>query len=413
MDYSEFTTRLFEQNQFAFKYDLDAMRVAMSLTGAPALAKTVILIGGTNGKGSVACLVNAACMAAGLRTGLYTSPHLVEFRERIRVNGLPISKADCASLGSELFGRFSGRDAPAEGIRALSFFELTTLLAFKYFAQAELDVLVLEVGMGGRLDATNVVDADICVLTSVSLDHQQYLGDTVAQIAIEKAAISRPGRPCILHRQSGGFQELQNALGRLQPQLHVVDGGHDAPSWNAALATRAFELICARVGLSAADAAVYAAAGFRRACWPARRQISHLNGRTWYIDGAHNEASIADIAGWFREITSQSPPMPVVVGVSPGRDIGRVFRPLVDCFTEVHISPASPLRSVDSSDVIRGLKDAGWNCTFFCHPSAADAVQALQSRPDIACVGSLYIAGSVLAELGYAADTLRVYDVST
>jgi dihydrofolate synthase/folylpolyglutamate synthase len=410
VDYVEFTSRLFEQNQFAIKYELDAMRAAFALIGSPVLARTVILIGGTNGKGSVACLVNAACMAAGLRTGLYTSPHLVEFRERVRVNGTPISQADCAELGSDLFARFSGRDATAEGLRALSFFELTTLLGFAHFARSGLDVLILEVGMGGRLDATNVMDADMCVLTSVSLDHQQYLGDTVAQIAVEKAAIARPGRPCVLHRQSGGFKELNDALGPWQPQLHVVDDGHNAPTWNVALATRAFELICSRHDISDSESARLSVAGFRRACWPARRQISHVEGTSWYIDGAHNEASIADIADWFLEHTAQHPQMPVIVGVSPGRDIGRVFRPLATCFVEVHIAPASPQRHVDPSDVVRGLQEAGWKGEFVCHRSAADAVKALRGRPQVACVGSLYLAGSVLEELGFTAETLRVYD---
>lgn len=412
VDYSEFTSRLFEQNQFAIKYDLHAMQAAMALIGAPVLAKTVVLIGGTNGKGSVACLVNAACLAAGLRTGLYTSPHLVDFRERVRVNGEPMSQAACVDIGSDLFARFSGRDAPAEGLRALSFFELTTLLAFTHFARSALDVLILEVGMGGRLDATNVVDAEICVLTSVSLDHQQYLGDTIAQIAVEKAAIARPGRPCVLHRKSGGFHELSDALTVWEPQLHVVDAGHNAPTWNMALATRAFALICSRHGISDGQSALFAAAGVRRACWPARRQISRVDNTTWYIDGAHNEASIADIADWFLEKAALYPQMPVIVGVSPGRDIGRVFRPLASCFSEVHMAPASAQRPVDPLVVLHGLQAAGWKGEFVAHRTAADAVKALRGRPHVACVGSLYLAGAVLGELGYTADTMRVYDAN-
>ncbi len=386
------------------------MRVATSRLGLPVLAQTVVLIGGTNGKGSVACLLNAACLAAGLRTGLYTSPHLVDFRERIRVNGLPVSEAECTSLGSELFQRFSGRDAPAEGTRALSFFELTTLLAFAHFARSGLDVLILEVGMGGRLDATNVVDADISVLTSVSLDHQQYLGDTVSLIAVEKAAICRAGRPCVIHRNSGGFQELNQALIPWGPQIEVVEGGHDAPSWNQALATRTFELVCMRHGISADHAAEFAAAGFRRARWPARRHMIDVNGTTWFIDGAHNEASIADIAPWFQEIAAHYPRLPAVIGVSPGRDIVRVFTPLANCFDEIHVVPASAQRSVDPAEVANALKGAGWKSSFVCHDSAADAVKALQGRPKIACVGSLYLAGSVLQALGNTADTLHVYD---
>jgi dihydrofolate synthase / folylpolyglutamate synthase len=409
LNYAEFTTRLFEQNQFAIKYDLEAMREAVALLGLPTLARTVVLIGGTNGKGSVACLLHAACLAAGLRTGLYTSPHLVDFRERIRLDGTPISQADCARLGGELFRRFSGRDAPAEGLRALSFFELTTLLAFAKFARSDLDVLILEVGMGGRLDATNVVEPDISVLTSVSLDHQQYLGDTVAQIAREKAAIARSGKPCVLHRSSGGFEELHTSVADFRPQVHVVDGGENAPEWNRALAARTFELIAARHGISGAACASLVLLGFRRARWPARRQVA-MNGATkWFIDGAHNEASIADIAPWFRDVASRVGHLPAVVGVSPGRDIGAVFRPLADCFAEVHVVPASSQRSVDPMDVVAGLEQAGWKGPFLCHPSASDAVRALHGHPHIACVGSLYLAGSVLQALGHTPESLNVY----
>lgn len=409
MNYAEFTTRLFEQNQFAIKYDLEAMREAVALLGLPTLANTVVLIGGTNGKGSVACLLHAACLAAGLRTGLYTSPHLVDFRERVRVDGIPISEADCASLGGELFRRFSGRDSPVEGLRALSFFEITTLLAFTKFACSDLDVLILEVGMGGRLDATNVVEPDISVLTSVSLDHQQYLGDTVALIAREKAAIARNGKPCVLHRSSGGFEVLHAAIAEFDPQIQIVDGGDDAPGWNRALASRTFEMIATRHGIREEACASLLLSGFGRARWPARRHVTVNGGTTWFIDGAHNEASIADIAPWFRDVAGRVGRLPAVVGVSPGRDIGVVFRPLADCFAEVHVVPASAQRSVDPIDVVAGLEQAGWKGPFFCHSSASDAVRTLGVCANVACVGSLYLAGSVLQALGHTPESLSVY----
>jgi dihydrofolate synthase/folylpolyglutamate synthase len=175
------------------KFDLAHMRVLLQGMDHPERRFPCVLIAGTNGKGSTAATLAAILRASGLKTGLYTSPHLVRINERIRVNDKEISDDDFASLHAGV-DRFAERLVErAELPWHPSFFEMMTAIAFEYFARSKVDVAVLEVGMGGRLDATNVVDPRVSVITDISLDHQRFLGNTVSEIAREKVGIIRPG----------------------------------------------------------------------------------------------------------------------------------------------------------------------------------------------------------------------------
>src|ERR1700720_4423591 len=175
------------------KFDLRHMRVLLAALGNPETRFPAVLVAGTNGKGSTAATLAAILQSSGLKTGLYTSPHLVRINERIRVNGDVIGDDDFAMV-HDVVDRTAERlvdegDLPWHP----SFFETLTAMAFEYFARSRLDMAVLEVGMGGRLDATNVVEPRLSIITDIALDHQKYLGETVADIAREKAGIIRPG----------------------------------------------------------------------------------------------------------------------------------------------------------------------------------------------------------------------------
>jgi len=177
----------------AHKFDLAHMRVLLAALQHPEKNFPSVLIAGTNGKGSTAATLAAILQASGLKTGLYTSPHLVRINERIRLDGLPISDHDFALL-HDVVGRTAERlvtegDLPWHP----SFFEMLTAMAFEYFARSRPDMVVLEVGMGGRLDATNVVEPRVSIITDISLDHQKFLGETITEIAREKAGIIRKG----------------------------------------------------------------------------------------------------------------------------------------------------------------------------------------------------------------------------
>ncbi len=198
MSYETAVARMFAlghelANVPSHKFDLAHMRVLLEALDHPERGFPSVLIAGTNGKGSTAATLASILQASGLKTGLYTSPHLVRINERIRVNGGEISDGDFASLHSEvdrvaekLVGRVELPWHP-------SFFEMMTAIAFEYFAPEKVDIAVLEVGMGGRLDATNVVEPRVSVITDISLDHQKFLGETLHEIAREKAGIIRPG----------------------------------------------------------------------------------------------------------------------------------------------------------------------------------------------------------------------------
>jgi dihydrofolate synthase/folylpolyglutamate synthase len=175
------------------KFDLAHMRVLLQGLDHPELRFPSVLIAGTNGKGSTAATLASILRASGLKTGLYTSPHLVRINERIRVNGEEISDDEFAALQGEVDGVAEGLVERAELPWHPSFFEMMTAIAFEYFARQKVELAVLEVGMGGRLDATNVVEPRVSVITDIALDHQKFLGNTVGEIAREKVGIIRPG----------------------------------------------------------------------------------------------------------------------------------------------------------------------------------------------------------------------------
>ena len=197
MDYQETLTYLYNSaplfqhiGQGAYKEGLDNTYALDEHFGHPHRKYHTIHIAGTNGKGSCSHTLAAILQAAGYKTGLYTSPHLIDFRERIRVNGIPVSKEYVIDF-VEQHRHFFEPLHP-------SFFELTTAMAFRYFAEQEVDIAVIEVGLGGRLDCTNIITPDLCVITNISFDHIQFLGDTLAEIASEKAGIIKRGIPVII-----------------------------------------------------------------------------------------------------------------------------------------------------------------------------------------------------------------------
>jgi dihydrofolate synthase/folylpolyglutamate synthase len=199
------------------KFDLAHMQVLLAALGNPEKRFPAVLIAGTNGKGSTAATLASILIASGLKTGLYTSPHLVRINERILLNGAPISDDDFAVV-HDVVDRTAERlvgegDLPWHS----SFFEMLTAMAFEYFARSRPDVVVLEVGMGGRLDATNVVDPRVSVITDISLDHQKYLGETISEIAREKAGIIRAGGVVVTLPQ---LPEANDALGNA-----ILDAG--------------------------------------------------------------------------------------------------------------------------------------------------------------------------------------------
>ena len=204
--WEDFCERLFAQNQFAIKLGLTSMKRALEQLQDERHESLCVLVAGTNGKGSTASALSALLTRAGLRVGLYTSPHLVDLTERFRVQGRALERDVVQRIGEDTLDRFG--DAGADV--CLTFFELTTVMAVRLFAQQKVDVAIYEVGLGGRLDATNALTPDMSVITPIGLDHQAYLGEDILGIAAEKAGIMRASTPVVL-----GPQEHQGVLPRL------------------------------------------------------------------------------------------------------------------------------------------------------------------------------------------------------
>ncbi|MDA8161044.1 MAG: bifunctional folylpolyglutamate synthase/dihydrofolate synthase [Desulfobacteraceae bacterium] len=317
MNYPEALSLLDSLQMFKIKLGLESMTRFMERLGAPHRRLAYIHLAGTNGKGSVAATLLALLVRAGFRVGCYTSPHLSSVRERFRING--------DYIGQEDFVRHARRIVEVLAGEQITYFEFTTALALLWFAEREVDYAILETGMGGRLDATNIVTPRVAVITNVELDHQAYLGATRAAIAGEKAGIIKPGVPVVSGARgpSAGQVIGETAAGRGAPLFLLgrdfrleeepgaglvyaglkarcpglslaLRGAHQVE--NAALALAALELLETGRGL---DCQV-AREGLLQVCWPGR--LEYFPGLTWrgrkrdvLLDGAHNPAGVESL----------------------------------------------------------------------------------------------------------------------
>src|SRR5437870_7033621 len=218
LTYKEALAWLYSIQRFGIKLGLENIRRLLAELHVDLRGTRVIHVAGTNGKGSICAMIDAICRANGHRTGLFTSPHLVTFRERIRVNGKMISE-DAVTGGLTTI-----RNLVADWDPHPTFFEITTALALKHFAEAKIDIVILETGLGGRLDATNAIQSDVAVITPIALDHQQWLGDSLEKIAGEKAGIIKPCMPVVSAPQLPEAEKVIRARAtECEAPLRVVD----------------------------------------------------------------------------------------------------------------------------------------------------------------------------------------------
>ncbi len=307
-------------------FHLDRMRLLLDRVGNPHLEVPAVHVAGTKGKGSTAAMITSILTAEGYRTGLYTSPHLHRVTERIRVGLEPVGRESFADLVEELWPEAEYVNERGE-YGDLTFFEFVTAMAFLHFSNIKADSQVIEVGLGGRLDATNVVSPEVCVITPIMLDHVSVLGDTIELIAGEKAGIVKPGVPVVASPQSAAamdvFTRVAAERGASLVQVSEVTeigpgaAGLDGQSFelrtlrsvydlhttllgdyqreNAATAVTAAEML----GRPVSHAAIVD--GLAAVRWPARMQVMSANGVRVLIDGAHNPESIAHLTEAVRQ----------------------------------------------------------------------------------------------------------------
>lgn len=375
--------------QFGVKLGLDNTKCLLRALGNPERNLRVFHIAGTNGKGSVCAMLDAMLRAAGYRTGLYTSPHLIEFGERIRVNGEMISPGDIAQGLTRL------RRICQDGNYSPTFFELTTALALEYFAASRCDYVVLETGMGGRLDATNVVTPITSVITPIALDHTAWLGDTIEKIAFEKAGIIKPNVPVVSAPQ---ILEVEKVLREKAALCGSKMGFVTEPSkkelsltgvhqkWNAALAIQA--LIAS--GVPFLDE--HLDYGLRHVIWPARFQ--RISERI-VIDGSHNPHAIRTLVQTWQEVFGAQKAA-VIFGALKDKDYPEMLTRLALIATEFHFCKVASARTADPS-----LFFPPSSVPSHRHSDFSQALEAaVSSGQPILITGSLFLAGEALSGLG-------------
>ena len=392
MNYRDALAWVYGRQSFGIKLGLDNTRRLLAAAGNPQSRLRFLHVAGTNGKGSTCAMMDAILRAAGHRTGLYTSPHLVDFRERIRLDGAMIPE-DAVAEGLSLL-----REAAKTCDHAPTFFELVTVLAAWWLAREEAEYVVWETGMGGRLDATNAVLPDVAVITPIGLDHQKWLGDTLAQIAGEKAGIIKSEVPVVSAPQAQEVCEVltSTAAGVGAPITFVSEpwsgvtaglaGAHQR--WNAALACAALRAAGVRVD---ADAEVQ---GLSSVVWPGRFQRV---GEDLVVDGAHNPSAIETLVATWREVYGDVRAS-LVFGAVLDKDIEALLLALRSIADEVWLVPVNNLRGA-SPEELRPMAEAARFATIHDGPVEASLAAARAGGRPVLVAGSLFLAGEVLALL--------------
>ncbi len=405
---------------FGIKLGLENIKGFLERLGNPQEKYKTVHIAGTNGKGSTAAMLESIFRAQGYRTGLYTSPHLVDFRERIQINGIKIDKQSVVSF-IELHKRVIQK-------RKLTFFEVTTALALDYFARKKIDVAVIETGLGGRLDATNVLSPSLTMTTDIDFDHTEILGTTLKKISEEKAGIIKPGRPhlvgllpaqaiAIFARQcqqlKSPLHKLSDAEFRMESGRMMVDfkdqgmelaevapalyGPHQLK--NTALVLKAASIF-RQNGLHVSKKAI--ADGIKNTNWPGRFQILSRPGYpTVVLDVAHNPGGVRAFVESFKQRFPNKQ-----AGLVTGFVKGKMHQPMFDLLSEISAEYALvPLRSHRSVELRELLKTVELgDVPYKCYGSLSAAFRKLTKKggsDDIICVvGSHYLVGEYLEKFG-------------
>lgn len=394
---------------------LDNTARAMAALDLPPPTYETVHVAGSNGKGTTVATLGAALKAAGLRHVAFTSPHLVRVEERVRIEGTPVDSA----VFDEALARVHAM-AVRTGI-TLTFFEATLLVALVFTAEQQPDVLLLETGLGGRLDATRAVPSDVAVITSLSLEHTDLLGETLEAIAGEKAAIARPGKPLIVRAVGdpaarARIEDIANNAGNLTidgtqgpAALHWVEVPDDATYFDEAnmLAAAVWEQI------KCADAGTWM--DIRGLRWPGRMQEirGKGSGDIWLLEGAHNPSGMEVSCRELMDDARWTQPWVLLLGSTPQTDMEAMLSPLVNLckqhppaavvLTEPQFGryPGVPCEALEAALLDQGVE------TTASFPQPDDAVAWIERRADevgathnVLCIGSLYLQGNVLQALG-------------
>jgi dihydrofolate synthase/folylpolyglutamate synthase len=410
--------KLFALETFGIKLGLDNITRLCAALDHPERSFQTIHVAGTNGKGSVTAMVHAALVAAGIRSARYTSPHLLSLNERFVIGDSPVDEALLEQVGTEILALVDElREKDTLSVTP-TFFEVTTAIGFELFRRARTEVAVIEVGLGGRFDATNVIQPMAGAITTIAFDHQQHLGNTLAQIAFEKAGIIKPNmtvvagalppdamrivRNACLDRgatlneasdSSLGF-EMHDGRARITVETpHAIygplplglRGEHQAA--NAVVAIRLLE--AAQMHGIAIDRSAIER-GLMMAEWPARLELMHLeHGKRVLLDAAHNAEGAVALAKYLRTWHPERPIL--VIGIMRDKDVDEILRPLLPCVSRVIATAAPTPRALPAADLAARI---GRSANVIADPEEA-IDHALQMSNTVCVAGSIFLAGAV------------------
>ena len=394
MNYREALAWLYSLQRFGIKLGLENIRRLLAELPVDLRGTRVIHVAGTNGKGSVCAMIDSICRAQGYRTALFISPHLVTFRERIRVNGEMIFE-DAVANGLTLI-----RDLIADWDPHPTFFEVTTALALKYFAEAKLDILILETGLGGRLDATNAVQSDVSAIAPIDFDHEKWLGDSLEKIATEKAGIIKSNIPVVCSSQQIEAEKVIRArAAECEAPLQFVTESYDCSpialpgqhqKQNAAVAIAAIH--AANIDID--DKAI--ARGLATVECPARFQ--KWDERT-IIDGAHNPSAARVLAKTWREIFSDQRAT-LILAVLSDKNLRGICEELVPIASSVLLPKIRSERAAPPETLAKVLSSITPSLPHSIVPSLGGTLDLARAKQNpILITGSLHFAGEVLAHL--------------
>ena len=393
MRYLEAIDWLFATQMFGIKLGLDEPRhLLKEFLAYPAHGVKVIHVAGTNGKGSTCAMIDSIARACGQRCGLFTSPHLIDYRERIKVNGEEIPQDACAAMLTELRRLCEGMETHP------TFFEITLVLAMRWFRLRECEIIVLETGMGGRLDATTAVPADVCVITPIGLDHMPYLGNSLAEIAAEKAGIFVSGKPAISAIQAAEVRRvLEKEANEKRVPLEFIEeplrgyplalaGEHQ--TWNAALAVAALH----QLGISlSSDSVGY---GLSHVTWPGRFEIIRPG---IVLDGAHNpQAAAVLVATWQGSFPGRKAAL--VFSAVAGKDSRGILAILAPLAARIFLCPVDSPRALSAAELAGELPTNSPPHEVFDTFGAAFAAAMTHADP-VLVAGSLFLVGEARAFL--------------
>jgi len=422
--YQETIDYLFALQKHGVKLALANSISLMEIMGNPQGKFRTVHVAGTNGKGSTSACIASILQVAGYRVGLYTSPHLVSFTERIRVNGTSISEADVVDLAQSVRDAYLGLKGPdASEAMTPTFFEVTTAIAFRYFADQGVDFAVIEVGMGGRLDSTNVIMPLVSVITNIDLEHTEFLGATLVQIAGEKAGIIKPAVPLVTGAKQPEvinlFEREAKAHGaavyRLQKdfrpencvpgisqvfdyrgltsdypglRLNLV-GRHQVD--NACLALAAIE--CLRgAGIAVSESALRS--GLEQSRWEGRMERVAQRPDI-YLDGAHNPASARALAGTIAELKPSHRRLVLVIGILSDKDYHGILAELLPLADHVVVTKPQYSRALDIDVLTREVRNL--HASVDAAETVGEAIERSRLRASaddlILVTGSLYVVG--------------------